>query len=153
MEPVRKGAGDNMFLKDKYVSEEVRAIGFDYDCIMISASQLGKHATTAIEDGRQMHQGDVQGGSSKTNTSDLMIATVKTEAMHEAGEYRFEFVKSRNSDANGKKIHMAWNKSSLKIDDLKKADEGLAFRAKTNRPVIPPVPSKTLSNLFGADAT
>lgn len=118
MEPVRRGAGDNMFLKDKYVSEEVRAIGFDYDCIMISASQLGKHATTAIEEGRQMHQGDIQGGSSKTNTSDLMIALVKTDAMHEAGEYRFEFVKSRNSDANGKKLLMRWSKTSLRISDL-----------------------------------
>lgn len=118
MEPVRRGAGESMFLKDKFVSEEVRAIGFDYDCIMISASQLGKHATSAIEEGRQMHQGDVQGGSSKTNTSDLMIALVKTDAMHEAGEYRFEFVKSRNSDANGKNLLMKWSKASLKISDL-----------------------------------
>lgn len=134
MEPVRRGAGDNMFLKDKYVSEEVRAIGMDYKCIMISASQLGKHATGAIEEGRQMHQGDVQGGSSKTNTSDLMIALVKTEAMHEAGEFRFEFVKSRNSDACGKKITLRWNKNSLRITDatepqleLKKKNPGIAM--------------------------
>lgn len=135
MEPVRRGAGDNMFLKDKYVSEEVRAIGFDYDCIMISASQLGKHATTAIEEGRQMHQGDVQGGSSKTNTSDLMIATVKTEAMHEAGEYRFEFVKSRNSDANGKNVLMRWSKDSLRITDLDEPE--LKLRTKSAPQPIP----------------
>lgn len=135
MEPVRRGAGDNMFLKDKYVSEEVRAIGFDYDCIMISASQLGKHATSAIEEGRQMHQGDVQGGSSKTNTSDLMIALVKTEAMHEVGEYRFEFVKSRNSDANGKKIMMRWNKSSLCISDL--TEPVLEFKKKSSGIALP----------------
>lgn len=143
MEPVRKGAGDSMFLKDKYVSEEVRAIGFDYDCIMISASQLGKHATEAINDGRQMHQGDVQGGSSKTNTSDLMIATVKTEAMHEAGEYRFEFVKSRNSDANGKKIMMGWSKVSLRISDIQEKE--LEFKKKAS-PLLPiPTVSKPKS--------
>jgi len=130
MEPVRRGAGDNMFLKDKYVSEEVRAIGFDYDCIMISASQLGKHATSAIEEGRQMHQGDVQGGSSKTNTSDLMVALVKTEAMDEAGEYRFEFVKSRNSDAVGKNLLMRWNKTSLRISDLD--EPALKFKPKSS---------------------
>jgi len=142
MEPVRRGAGESMFLKDKYVSEEVRAIGFDYDCIMISASQLGKHATSAIEEGRQMHQGDVQGGSSKTNTSDLMIALVKTEAMHEAGEYRFEFVKSRNSDANGKKIMMRWNKSSLRISDL--TEPVLELKKKSSGISLPP-PGKAKS--------
>lgn len=129
MDPVRRGAGDNMFLKDKYVSEEIRAIGMDFDCIIISASQLGKHATSAIEEGRQMHQGDVQGGSSKTNTSDLMIALVKTEAMHEAGEYRFEFVKSRNSDAHGKNLLMRWSKTSLRITDLDEPELRLKLKS------------------------
>ncbi len=148
MEPVRRGAGDSMFLKDKYVSEEVRAIGFDYDCIMISASQLGKHATEAIEEGRQMHQGDVQGGSSKTNTSDLMIATVKTEAMHEAGEYRFEFVKSRNSDANGKKILMRWSKNSLRISDLDEPQ--LELKKKSTGMSIPmPTKARSFRDLLG----
>lgn len=117
MQAARKVDGANMFLKDQYVSEEVRGIGFDYDAIMVSGSQLGKHATEAINDGRKMHQGDVQGGSSKTNTSDLMIATVKTDAMHEAGEYRFEFPKSRNSDAANKTCMMRWNKDTLRISD------------------------------------
>jgi len=137
MEPVRRGAGESMFLKDKFVSEEVRAIGFDYDAIMISASQLGKHATAAIEEGKQMHQGDVQGGSSKTNTSDLMIATVKTDAMHEAGEYRFEFVKARNSEASGKKVLMRWNKTSLRITDLDESP--LQFKRKGSGVALPPV--------------
>lgn len=118
MGSVAKGTGDNMFLKDKAVSEEVRAIGFDYNCIMISASQLEKGATEKINNGDKMHQGNVQGGSSKTNTSDLMIATVKTDAMHEAGEYRFEFPKSRNSDATTKQVTMGWDKNSLRIFDL-----------------------------------
>ena len=117
MQAARKVDASNMFLKDQFVSEEVRAIGFDYDCVMISGSQLGKHATEAINDGRKMHQGDVQGGSSKTNTADLMIATVKTDAMHEAGEYRFEFPKARNSDATNKTCLMRWNKDTLRITD------------------------------------
>ena len=122
MDAARKGAGDSMFLKDKYVSEEVRAIGMDRNAIMISGSQLGKHATEAIEEGRVIHQGDVQGGSSKTNTSDLQITMEKTLAMHEAGLYRFGFPKSRNSDATGRRIEMAWNKRTLKISDKEDLD-------------------------------
>lgn len=134
MSPIQRGYGDNMFLKDKFVSEEVRAIGFDYNAIMISGSQLGKHATDAINEGKVIHQGDVQGGSSKTNTSDLMISMEKTEAMHEAGEYRFGFTKSRNSDAVGKRILMRWNKTSLLISDQEAEPEKLELKAK--RPAL-----------------
>jgi len=148
MGSVAKGHGDNMFLKDKAVSEEVRAIGFDYNCIMISASQLEKGATDKINNGDKMHQGNVQGGSSKTNTSDLMIATVKTDAMHEAGEYRFEFPKARNSDAGTKQVTMGWDKNSLRIYDLgtelnlNKKRSGL-----TMQETKPGAPKKTLDDL------
>jgi len=130
LQPARKTDASNMFLRDQYVAEEVRGIGFDYDCIMISGSQLGKHATEAINEGRKMHQGDVQGGSSKTNTSDLMIATVKTDAMHEAGEYRFEFPKSRNSDASAKSCLMRWNKETLRVTDASEPELKLNVKKK-----------------------
>lgn len=131
IQSARKVDVSNMFLKDQYVSEEIRGIGFDYNAIMVSGSQLGKHATDAINDGRKMHQGDVQGGSSKTNTSDLMIATVKTDAMHEAGEYRFEFPKARNSDAANKTVMMKWNKESLKISDYDAPELTLKKKERT----------------------
>lgn len=117
MGSIQKGYGDSMFLKDKFVSEEFRAVAFDENAIAISGSQLGKHATEAIQEGKVIHQGDVQGGSSKTNTADLMITMEKTEAMHEAGEYRFGFAKARNSDATGKRLPMKWSKRSLLISD------------------------------------
>lgn len=117
MAPVQKGAGESLFLKDKFVSEEVRALGYDENAIMISGSQLGKHATEKILAGEQVHQGDIQGGSSKTNTSDLQISMEKTEQMHQAGIYRFGFPKARNSDATGKTIEMGWDKVSLRISD------------------------------------
>lgn len=117
MASVQRVNNDNMFLKDKYVAEEVRAIGHDFNSIMISGSQLEKGATEKIQEGKTMHQGNVQGGSSKSNTSDLMIATVKTEAMHEAGEYRFEFIKARNSDATGKTVLMSFDPKTLLVSD------------------------------------
>lgn len=129
MQPARKVDTSMMFLKDQYVTEEVRAIGFDYDAIMISGSQLGKHATEKINAGEKTHQGDIQGGSSKTNTADLMISTVKTDAMHEAGEYRFEFPKARNSDASTKTVMMRWNKETLRVSDGSVPD--LTLKKKT----------------------
>lgn len=143
MQPTRKVDATNMFLKDQCVSEEVRGIGHDYDCIMISGSQLGKHSTDAINDGRKMHQGDVQGGSSKTNTSDLMIATVKTDAMHEAGEYRFEFPKARNSDASSKTCMMRWNKETLRVTDGSAPE--LSLNRKSTFKMSAPTPGKKVN--------
>jgi archaellum biogenesis ATPase FlaH len=138
LQSARKVDNAMMFLKDQFVTEEVRGIGYDYDAVMISGSQLGKHATEAINDGRTMHQGDVQGGSSKTNTSDLMIATVKTDAMHEAGEYRFEFIKARNSDATGKSCMMRWNKDTLRVSDGSAPALSLARKEKRGLQVVTP---------------
>ena len=42
MSPMQKIKNDNVFFKDKLVSEEIRGIGFDFNCVVISASQLGR---------------------------------------------------------------------------------------------------------------
>ena len=117
MSPIQKGHGDNLFIKDKFVSEEVRAIGFDFNCVMISASQLGRDAISQSREGKQLGQDHIQGGISKINTSDLTIALVKTEAMDAAGEFRFEFLKSRNSGAVNKHVTLRWDPISLRITD------------------------------------
>lgn len=118
MASVQKHDGGNMFTKDKFVTEEVRAIGFDFDCLMISASQLGRGAIEATREQKSLGQDHIQGGISKINTSDLVIALVKDEAMDAAGLYRFEFLKSRNSNAVNKKLEMAWDHNSLRISDM-----------------------------------
>ncbi len=128
MASVMKHSGDNMFTKDKYVTEEVRAIGFDFDCLMISASQLGRGAIVATREDKSLGQDHIQGGISKINTSDLVIALVKDEAMDAAGEYRFEFLKARNSNAVNKKLVMGWNPDSLLITDV-----GMKLQVKPQR--------------------
>jgi archaellum biogenesis ATPase FlaH len=126
MAPIQKGHDGNLFLKDKFVSEEVRAIGFDFNCIMISASQLGRAAIEVSRDGKSLGQDHIQGGISKINTSDLTIALVKTEAMDAAGEYRFEFLKSRNSGAVNKHVTLQWDAVSLRIT----SNKSLEFKRK-----------------------
>ena len=58
MATVQKHNGDSLFVKDKFVAEEVRAIGFDFDCIMVSSSQLGrcldKNTKVELQTGEQV---------------------------------------------------------------------------------------------------
>ena len=110
---------DNLFIKDKYVAEEARALGHDFDCLVISASQLGRAALEADH----VHQGHIQGGISKVNTCDNFIAIVQTEQMRAAGEYVFEYAKTRNSNGVGKKTILNWDPIALRITDIKKKED------------------------------
>ena len=143
LEPDQKKGVDSMFTKDKYTSQELRALGFDYDAVVITASQLEKSATEKILEGKSMNQSNVQGGSSKTNTSDLMIAAVKTDAMHAAGEYRFEFPKARNSGASGKQVMLKWDPQSLRISDMNSID----FKPKPNLNMSSVIPGKATKSV------
>lgn len=102
---------DNMFTKDKYVTEEIRGLGFDYNAIMISAAQLGRAAIEAEE----LNQSHIQGGMSKINTSDYVIGVRQDDLMRSAGEIWFQIMKSRNSGGVGKKLLLAWDAISLLI--------------------------------------
>lgn len=122
---------DNLFIKDKYVTEEVRSLGFDYDCVMVSASQLGKHAAKS----ETLDQSDVQGGSSKVNTSDYTIAVKQDDLMRAAGEIFFQVLKSRNSRGVGRRVLLGWDPISLLISSLQKAKNGLQLNKKKS-PII-----------------
>lgn len=102
---------DNLFVKDKYVTEEVRSLGFDFDCIILTASQLGRQAIEA----EKLNQSHIQGGISKINTSDYTVGIIQTDLMRASGEIDFEILKSRNSSGKGTQIHLAWDPISLTI--------------------------------------
>ena len=135
MHPNSSANSNSMFEKDKAVSEEVRALAFDTNAVAISASQLEKAATGKINNGERIRQDNLQGGSSKTNTSDLIISIARSDAMMAAGECRFDFPKSRNSDANTKQVMMKWNSKTMKISDFDTTE--LDFQKKASGPASP----------------
>jgi archaellum biogenesis ATPase FlaH len=121
MAPTQKISADNLFGKDKYLSEEVRAIGFDFDCAIASASQMGRAALEAEE----IHQGHIQGGISKVNTVDNLISIIQTDQMRAAGEYVLSFAKTRNSAGVGKSIVLGWDPSTLTVYSLEAKKDNL----------------------------
>jgi hypothetical protein len=124
---------NNLFLKDKAVTEELRGLAFDFDAAMLSASQLGKHAG---EDGKPLSQGDIQGGSSKINTTDYAIAIRQDDLMRSNGEIWFDILKSRNANSKGKKILLRWNPISLKVSSLQNDKDGLVLVKKQKDVVL-----------------
>lgn len=117
-------ASDNLFIKDKFVTEEVRSLGLDFNAIMISSSQLGRNAV----DAEKLNQSHIQGGMSKINTADYVVAIKQDDLMRAAGEIMFEILKSRNSGGVGKRLLLAWDAISLCISSLVKGKDSLTLK-------------------------
>jgi len=115
---------DNMFIKDKYVATELRSLGFDYNAIVISASQLGRSAI----DAEKQTQAHIQGGISKINTSDNTIGIKQDDLMRAAGEIAFTGIKCRNSAGAGTTKLLAWDPVSLNISSIKSAAKQLTLK-------------------------
>lgn len=137
---------DNVFMKDKFVTEEFRSLGFDFNCIMISASQLGRQAIES----ENLNQSHISGGISKINTADYVIGIQHSEKMKSIGEINFTVMKSRNSGGVGKLIVLAWDAVSLVVSNLKKAADKLTFNKKPSKdtPVMG-VSSKKQDGILG----
>lgn len=129
---------DNLFVKDKYVTEEVRSLGFDFNAIVISASQLGRGAIEA----EKLNQAHIQGGISKINTSDYTIGIKQDELMRSSGEIFLEILKSRNSAGVGKRLLLGWDPISLTIySQAKKIEASSSKRKKEGAQLLVSTPS------------
>lgn len=110
---------ENLFVKDKYVSEELRNLAAERDMLMSTASQLGRSAVEEIE----YDHHHIAGGISKINTSDNVIGIFTSNAMRERGRYQVQFMKTRSSSGVGSKVDLKFNPDTLRIEDLEEGDK------------------------------
>jgi len=125
----QKISAENLFVKDKYVAEELRSIGNEYNLLMVSASQMNRGAVGADD----VDQSKIAGGISKINTCDNLIAIIQNDAMKAAGEYMLKLVKTRNSGGVGKVIMLRWDPISLRVRDLEDTRDKIEFVSKSDK--------------------
>lgn len=101
----------NAFVKDKFVSEELRALAMKMDLTVFTACQFNRDGVKG-EDKKSSSQ--IAGGISKIYTADNVIFI---EARKEVGEMWFDFQKTRNSSAVGSRLRMSYNMDSLRVLD------------------------------------
>ena len=109
-----KVSPNDQFIKDKYVSEELRNLAKEMDFIMVTASQLNRAAVEEIE----FDHSHIAGGISKINTADNVIGIFTSRAMRERGRYQIQFMKTRSSSGVGQKVDLEFDINSLRIRDL-----------------------------------
>lgn len=124
----RKVSAENMFVKDKYVTEELRNLAVELDIVCVSASQLNRGSYEEIE----FDPSHIAGGISKVNTADNVIGIFTSAAMKEGGRYQIQFMKTRSSSGVGSKVDLAFNNKSLRISDLEEGDADAVQAASNN---------------------
>jgi KaiC/GvpD/RAD55 family RecA-like ATPase len=109
----------DLFIKDKYVSEELRNLAVEWNVLMVTASQLNRGAVEEIE----FDHHHIAGGISKIQTADNVIGIFTSNAMRERGRYQLQFMKTRSSSGVGTKIDLKFVPETLRIEDLDEGDE------------------------------
>lgn len=114
----------DLFVKDKYVSEELRNVAVDMNALMITASQLNRASVEEIE----FDHSHISGGLSKIQTADNVIGIFTSRAMRERGKYQIQFMKTRSSSGVGHKVDLEFNVDTLRILDLAEDEEYQSFK-------------------------
>lgn len=108
-----KVSPSDLFVKDKYVSEELRNLAMETQCVVVTASQLNRSAVEEIE----FDHSHISGGLSKIQTADNVIGIFTSRAMKERGRYQIQFMKTRSSSGVGQKLELDFNVDTLRVTD------------------------------------
>ena len=125
-------SAENLFIKDKYVSEELRNLAMELGCIFVTASQLNRSSVEEIE----FDHSHISGGISKINTADNLIGIFTSRAMRERGRYQIQLMKTRSSSGVGQKIDLEFDVDSLRIRDLGEDDDNSSHTTSTGSNIL-----------------
>jgi len=104
---------NDQFIKDKYVTEELRNLSKELRVLMVTASQLNRSAV----DEQEFDHSHIAGGISKINTADNVFGIFTSRSMRERGKYQIQCMKSRSSTGVGAKVDLEYNVETMRITD------------------------------------
>lgn len=136
---------NSLFLKDKMVSEEIRALAGDLGLFAATASQLVKGASKESD----FDTTHIAGGTSKVNTADNVIAIFAPQEMKEDGKMQIQFIKARSSNAAGQRVTLGYDNSCMRISDLDsitQSSEDIKDYSKKNDSELSEYPAQTQGN-------
>jgi hypothetical protein len=118
----------DLFIKDKYVSEELRNLATERNFLMVTASQLNRASVEEIE----FNHSHIAGGLSKIQTADNVFGIFTSRAMKERGRYQIQLMKTRSSSGVGQKLDLEFDIDTLRIRDLSEDQEYQQFKKQSS---------------------
>ena len=110
----KKISAENLFVKDKYVSEELRNLAMELQTVFVTAAQLNRGAVEEVE----FDHSHISGGLSKIQTADNVFGIFTSRAMRERGRYQIQLMKTRSSSGVGQKVDLGFDIDTLRIVDI-----------------------------------
>lgn len=108
-----KVSPSDLFIKDKYVSEELRNLAMETKCVTVTASQLNRSAIEEIE----FDHSHISGGLSKIQTADNVIGIFSSRSLKDQGKFQIQLMKTRNSNGVGQKLDLDYNVDTMRLTD------------------------------------
>jgi RecA/RadA recombinase len=121
-----KVSPNDLFVKDKYVSEELRNLARELNILFVTASQLNRGAVDEVE----FDHSHISGGISKINTADNVFGIFTSRGMREKGRYQLQLMKTRSSSGVGQKVELEFDVESLRIRDLAEDSDYQEFKKR-----------------------
>lgn len=125
----QKISAENLFIKDKYVSEELRNLAMEKNCVFVTAAQLNRGAVEEVE----FDHSHISGGLSKIQTADNVFGIFTSRAMRERGKYQIQLMKTRSSSGVGQKIDLNFDVDTLRITNSEEQSEDNESGAVTSK--------------------
>lgn len=149
MPATKKVPASDTFLKDKYVTEEIRNFSMEQQVVLVTASQLNRSAVEEVE----FDHSHIAGGISKIQTADNVIGIFTSNAMRERGQYQLQLLKTRSSSGVGSKVNLVFNRDSLRISDDTDGSLDTDDNTNTTASMVDSLRKKTVVNKKDDDDT
>jgi hypothetical protein len=128
----KKISAENLFVKDKYVSEELRNLAVEKNCVFVTAAQLNRGAVEEVE----FDHSHISGGLSKIQTADNVFGIFTSRAMRERGKYQIQLMKTRSSSGVGQKIDLDFDIDTLRITNSEEQSDESSGSGETRSSTI-----------------
>ena len=139
----KKISAENLFVKDKYVSEELRNLAMELQCVFVTAAQLNRGAVEEVE----FDHSHISGGLSKIQTADNVFGIFTSRAMRERGRYQIQLMKTRSSSGVGQKVDLGFDIDTLRIVDIDEDEQEATNGERTgNSSILDSIKRKTATS-------
>jgi archaellum biogenesis ATPase FlaH len=125
-------SAENLFIKDKFVSEELRNLSMEKNVVLVTAAQLNRGAVEEVE----FDHSHISGGLSKIQTADNVFGIFTSRAMRDHGRYQIQLMKTRSSSGVGMKLDLAFDVDCLRITDLAEDDDADSRTARPGSAIL-----------------
>jgi archaellum biogenesis ATPase FlaH len=124
----------NLFIKDKFVCEELRALAGELDIPLVTASQFNRGSVE--KQGDSFSHSDIAGGMSKVNTADNLFGIHATQVMKINGKMQLEFLKVRSSGCTGDRLTFGYDPNTMRILNVDETITDPNNQNSNNQPIL-----------------